>query len=74
VADPGPGTLPGAVSRIGQSLITALPPAFLMLVLLNVAFLGLVMWFLTDQLHGRDMMAQQLFNRCMAIALGDKMP
>jgi len=55
----------GVVSR----LVTALPPAFFILLILNIGFLGFVMWFLEGQLRARDMMAQQLFDRCMEIAL-----
>lgn len=63
------GTLPGAVSRLGQSLITALPPAFLMLVLINAAFLGMVMWFVNSQLTQRTVLVEKLVDRCMSIAL-----
>jgi hypothetical protein len=65
----GNGTIPGAVARIGQSLITTLPPAFLLLVLINVGFIGFLMWFLEDQLSQRDAMAKQLFDRCLEMTL-----
>jgi len=65
----GVTNLPGAVTRITQSLVTALPPGFFILLILNVAFLGFMMWFLEGQLRARDTMAQTLFNRCMDIAL-----
>lgn len=57
----------GAVSRLGNALIGALPPAFLLLILLNVAFLTMVMWFLDDQLSQRTKMAEKLFERCMDV-------
>jgi hypothetical protein len=60
------GTI-GAVTDISSKLIGALPPAFLMLVLLNVVFLGLVMWFLADQIDRRTALVTQIVTRCMEI-------
>jgi hypothetical protein len=65
----GKGVVAGALD-LSKSLVGALPPAFLLLLLLNAAFVGLLVWFLGDQLEQRDKMAQALFDRCMAIALG----
>lgn len=62
----------GGITKLGQSLISTMPPAFLLLLLINLLFLGLIVWFLKDQLEARDKMAQQLFERCMAIALHDQ--
>jgi hypothetical protein len=63
------GTIPGAVAKISQSLLNTLPPAFIILLLLNLCFGGFIVWFLETQMAQRDEMAQQLFNRCMEIAL-----
>lgn len=65
----GNGTVVGAAARLGQSLIGALPPAFLLLVLLNCAFLALVMWFVDTQLKQRTELVGKLVDRCMEIAL-----
>jgi hypothetical protein len=69
------GSIVGSVTRLGQSLIGALPPAFLMLALVNVAFVGclvwFLIWFLEDQLHARNEMAEKLFNRCLEVTLRD---
>jgi hypothetical protein len=59
----------GPITRIGQSLISNLPPAFILLFILNLSFLGFIVWFLEAQLTQRDAMAERLFNRCMEIAL-----
>jgi len=56
------------VARIGDSLIRALPPAFLLLILINAAFLGMVMWFVDNQSAQRNAMVSVLLNRCMEIA------
>jgi hypothetical protein len=77
MSEPAPqqnGTIPGMVGRLGQSLITTLPPGFLLLCLINVAFLGVVMWFLDDQMAQRTHMADKLFDRCMDIALHAQPP
>lgn len=59
----------GAATRLGQSVISALPPAFLLLVLINCAFIGMVMYFLDDQLDQRTRLVNTLINKCMDIAL-----
>jgi hypothetical protein len=61
----------GPVTRMGQSLISALPPAFLLLLVMNLLFLGFVTWLMKDQLERRDDMARELFERCLAVALHD---
>jgi hypothetical protein len=67
--DNGPTGIVGAASRISQSLITTLPPAFLLLVLLNIGFLSLVMWFLNNQIAARTALVEKVIDRCMDIAL-----
>ena len=79
MSDPAPppppnGSVVGAVSRLSQSLITTLPPAFLMLVLMNVGFLALVMWFLNGQMEARTVMVSKVLDRCMEIALMHEPP
>jgi hypothetical protein len=53
---------------LGRHLIGALPPAFLGLVLLNVAFLTLVFWFLSSQIDQRTALVGKLLEHCMATA------
>lgn len=67
-------TIPGAASKLGQALIGALPPAFLLLCLINLAFLGIVMWFLEHQVDSRTEMVGKLMDRCMEIALEHEPP
>lgn len=52
----------GAAQRIGQSLIGALPPAFLLLLLINAG----VLWFIADQMDSRSVLAGKLIDACMA--------
>lgn len=58
----------GRVERLGQSLISALPPPFLLLVAINAAFLGLVMWFLGDQMDSRTALAGKIIDHCLDLA------
>jgi hypothetical protein len=61
----------GPITKIAQSVVTALPPGMLFLALINVGFIGFMMWFLEDQLQQRNMMAEKLFNRCLEVSLRD---
>jgi hypothetical protein len=54
----------GAVSKVSQSLITTLPPAFLALVLLNTAFLAITLWFIQHQLDQRMLLANKILDHC----------
>ena len=61
----GDGTIPGAVARVSQTLIGALPPAFVLLLLINVIFLGIVMWFIDDQIQQRTELVEKVIERCL---------
>jgi len=54
---------------LSRSLVTTLPPAFLLLVLINVVFIGMLMWFLNSNQERRADMIDKLIDRCMSIAL-----
>jgi hypothetical protein len=56
----------GAAQRLGQSLIGALPPAFLLLCLINAGFLSVVLWFLNDQMDSRAVLAGKLIDHCLS--------
>jgi hypothetical protein len=59
------GSAAGAVADISHSLISALPPAFLMLCVLNAAFLGGTLWFLSNQMEKRTEIVSKMLDRCM---------
>ena len=69
-----PSTLPGAVTKLGGQLITAMPAQFLMLCVLNVVFL---LGFLRYE-EGRDeqrmTLALKLLESCPASALLKQFP
>jgi hypothetical protein len=76
--DPNPQAAPvntvGALADLGARLVTALPPAFLMLCLVNAIFIGAVLWFLDDQLDQRTKLVGTLVDRCLDIALHAQPP
>jgi len=67
--EPPASTLVGHLARTGDKLIATLPPAFIMLVLINAAFLGMVLWFINNGQDARTQMVDKLLDRCMTIAL-----
>lgn len=70
MSEPDANTIPGAVSRLGQSLISALPPAFLLLVVINAIFIGMVMWFLDEQISQRTALVEKIVDHCL-LRVGD---
>jgi len=57
------------VLDLSNKIVGTLPPAFLLLVLINAMFIGTVMWFLDSQVKQRLGMMDKLIDRCMDIAL-----
>lgn len=60
-----PSTLTGAATALGRSLITALPPAFVMLCVVNAVFVLGLTWFVDDQLDQRTQLVGRLIDHCM---------
>ena len=55
----------GLFSTLGRALIGALPPAFLLLCVINVAFLAAVLWFLDNQSEARLHLIERIIDRCV---------
>lgn len=62
-----PTTIIGAASRAAEKLIGILPPAFLLLIALNIAFIWLTMSFINGQMAQRTEMANKLLNACIEL-------
>lgn len=60
-----PQTVAGATAAVSRALISALPPAFVMLCLINVGFLAFVMWFVNQQSALRADAWKQMVDRCL---------
>jgi hypothetical protein len=61
-----PTGLYGAARDLGRDLISALPPAFTLLLVINVIFLALVMWFIDDQIQQRTELVAKVIEHCFA--------
>jgi cbb3-type cytochrome oxidase subunit 3 len=55
----------GIIDRMSERLVRALPPAFLLLVLLNIAFLGVVAWVFQHNTTVRNEMIQRIIESCL---------
>lgn len=66
--DPPPATNPsvtGAVTTISERLIKVLPPAFLLLILMNCAFLGVVAWVFNHAAEARNVLLTKIVEQCL---------
>jgi hypothetical protein len=58
----------GSITDVAKAAVGALPPAFLMLVILNIVFIGLVMWFLDSQIATRTHLVERIVETCLTTA------
>ena len=64
----------GALTDLGSRMVSVLPPAFVMLCVINAIFIAAVLWFLDDQVAARTKLVQTLVEKCMDIALHAQPP
>jgi hypothetical protein len=50
---------------IGDRLIRVLPPAFLLLIVINILFLGTLLWVVNHNLDARNVMLTRIVDRCL---------
>jgi len=55
----------GVIASVSEKLIRALPPAFLLLALLNVLFLGAFYWFIDGRARHTAEVLNQLLTACL---------
>lgn len=55
----------GQAIELSKSMVSTLPPAFLLLILINFGFLGMTMWFLDSQMESRLALATKIIEDCM---------
>lgn len=55
----------GIIDRMSERLVRALPPAFLLLVILNCAFLGTTMWVVQHNADQRNAMLTKIVEGCL---------
>ena len=63
--DRGRGADEGVLAALSDKLIRALPPAFLLLVLLNIVFLGVASYVFQHNTSARNEMIQRIIESCL---------
>ena len=58
----------GGIVDLGRSLIGALPPAFIMLVMINAIFIGAILWFLDNRMTERTALVDKIVDHCLTQA------
>jgi hypothetical protein len=56
----------GVVVGISEKLIHALPPAFLVLILLNLMFMGVLAYSVQHNADARNAMLQRIIESCLS--------
>jgi hypothetical protein len=55
----------GLLASVSEKLIRALPPAFLLLVLLNIVFLGVATWVFGHNTESRNALLTKIIDKCL---------
>ena len=55
----------GLIDRMSERLVRALPPAFLLLIIMNIAFLGVAAWVFQHNTSVRNEMIQRIIESCL---------
>lgn len=55
----------GVLASISEKVIRALPPAFLLLVLLNIGFLGVMAWLYEHNSETRGVLLTKIVDACL---------
>lgn len=63
---PGSPSLTSAALTISDRLIRVLPPAFLLLIVLNTMFLGVIAWVFDHNAAARNALLTKIVERCLA--------
>jgi uncharacterized membrane-anchored protein YitT (DUF2179 family) len=59
------------VTGMAHRLIAVLPPAFLLLVVLNIVFIGFLVWFLDHNATQRNDLLTKIVAGCLKLDKGD---
>ena len=55
----------GLLASISERLIRVLPPAFLMLIILNIVFLGVFFWVFDHNVEARTELLTKIVEKCL---------
>ena len=61
-----PTTTVGALSSLSEKLVGALPPTMLLLVILNILFLGVAAYVFQHNTEIRNQMIQRIIDKCLS--------
>jgi hypothetical protein len=62
---PHPKTATELAGSISERLIKVLPPAFLLLIVLNCMFLGVIAWVFDHNAQTRNVLLTKIVERCL---------
>lgn len=54
-----------SLTQISEKLIAVLPPAFIILILLNIGFLGMTMWTVSHNTEARNVLLAKVLDTCL---------
>jgi hypothetical protein len=57
----------GTLVAISEKLIRVLPPAFLLLIIINVLFLGVMMWVFNHNAEARTELLTKIVEKCLLV-------
>ena len=63
-------TMLDTVNNLGGKLLLTMPGQFLALLVVNVIFLAVTMWFLDSQIETRTELVKSIITRCMDTRFG----
>jgi hypothetical protein len=55
----------GLLASISERLIRVLPPAFLLMIVLNVLFLGVLVWLYESNTEARTELLSKIVEKCL---------
>jgi hypothetical protein len=61
----GNGRRNGVLVNISERLIRVLPPAFLLLIIINILFLGTMMWVFNHNAEARTELLTKIVEKCL---------
>jgi hypothetical protein len=62
--DTPPATV-GMMATISEKLIRVLPPAFVLLIIMNIMFLGVVTWVFSHNAEQRNALLTKIVDKCL---------
>jgi hypothetical protein len=55
----------GLLANLGEKVVRALPPAFLLMLILNVVFIGVTAWLYQHNVDARAILMTKIVDACL---------